>query len=120
VKPWWAEDSADPWPRYLRGELSYNEYVEAKRYGLPVGDDSAYTCPCCGQSREVDRAFLYCRSCRICLECEDILDVCDCWMPVSARTKNEHTGPSEEAIAAAIAGMPQAAQDAIRDALAEG
>lgn len=67
---------------YLRGEVSYADYVDA----LFTGKSATLTadqCPMCRQRVTVNMDHGYCTACKVCIDCGDDLAWCQCYSGTS-------------------------------------
>lgn len=102
---------SDPFGAYMAGKISYSEYIDLK-YGIVK---QSPVCPVCDEAKDVDTAYMYCRKCKVCLDCLTSLEGCDCWIPHSKRDEVPYPGGtihdddgelSPVAVEAALANLP--------------
>lgn len=127
-KPWRAFRPStvgglkDPWGAYMAGAISYSEYIDLK-YGITK--PATVACWLCEKTSCVDQVYMFCRDCKICLDCYDSIEVCTCWVPASQRTDERDPSDGEDgelspvAVEAALAGLPADQANRVREALSE-
>lgn len=110
-----------PFTAYMRGRISYSEYVDLK-YGITK---ERTDCPACFGAGTVDVAFMYCKQCKMCLDCYEFLSDCDCWVPHSERVPQPGSTETAEELSpavidAALEKLPADAAARVREALNVG
>lgn len=114
------EWGSDAYASYMAGEISYSDYLDTK-YGIAAlpGSVVGESCQRCWRVEPVDQVYLYCTACKVCLDCDEPIASCACWIPKSERISEPADAISPVAIDSALADLPADQAGRIRAVLAE-